>query len=553
MQVRRLCGVALAALVLLGGARALAADSPKDVQAEPASPFKPTVLVRIKSLDELVADARYLAKDAGREDEVKKAEKGLEKLEGIDRKKPIGLYGSLAAKITDSEAVFMLPVTGEDDFVKLLKGINLEAEKDKDGIYTVASDSIPFPILFRVANGYAYATVKFGDKVSLPAKNKLPLPSTVFTQGGGLLSLTANIDRVPAQIRKVGISGSALYLGNLKDEKDENLSDAQNAVRGALLDSAAILIKSLLLDGEAVTLKLDVDRKKNDLSLSFSLEGKNGSKLAKDLAAWGAEKGVAASLLSKDSVMGGYLRLSAPAVVRKVLGPAVDELVKSGLEKLDKDPQDLLAPLADAVKPTAKEGTLDVGLNMRGPGKSGKYTLVGSVQVADGAGIEKAAKKVLDKLPDEAKKPFKTDIAKAEGINIHQVEPNDLSEKHKETFGEGPVYFALRKDALIFATGDNALETLKTAIAAKPKAGRTAQLELAMNHVVKLAPDLPPGAVELAKKAFKEKGSDKVRLTVESGGKLEVKLSVKTAVVTLVGLLDKAKKEAEQKEKSADQ
>jgi hypothetical protein len=552
MRPRGLCGLALACFVLLTcSVRSEAGADSKEV--EPPTPFKPAVLVRVKALEDLIADARYLVKQAGREEEAKQVEKmlkartGPKGLEGIDTKKPIGLYGSVAARVDRSEAVLLLPIADEATFLKFLDSLDLKPEKDKTGLYTLTVENSPFPVLFRFANGYLYGTVKFSDAVTLPAKDKLPLPAAVLAGGGGVLSVTANIDRIPLEIRKLGVSASALTLGNMKEEKPEGETPAAEALRGAILDEAAARVKSLLLDGGAATLKIDVDRKSHDLSLSFTLDAKNGSALAKSFAAVGKEKSVAAALAGK-AAMGGFLHLALPASVRKVLGPAVDEAMRKGLDNLEKDHRELLAPLADAFKATAKAGTLDLGLTLRGPGKLGKYTLVGSFQVADGENIEKAARKVLDKLPDEAKKPFKIDVAKAEGVAIHRVEQEKMAPQAKELFGEGPLYFAVRKDAVIFTTGEKALETLKEALAVEPKAGKALQLEMSLGRIANLLAQQNKAAPEAAKKAFTEKGSDKVRLSVAAGGKLEVKLNVKSAVLTFAGLMDKARKEAEKEQ-----
>src|SRR5262249_44932874 len=141
-----------------------------------------------------------------------KARTGPKGLEGIDTKKPIGLYGSVAARVDRSEAVLLLPIADEPTFLKFLGSLDLKPEKDKTGLYTLTVENSPFPVLFRFANGYLYGTVKFSDNVSLPAKDKLPLPAAVLAGGGGVLSVTANIDRIPVEIRKLGVSASALTL-----------------------------------------------------------------------------------------------------------------------------------------------------------------------------------------------------------------------------------------------------------------------------------------------------------------------------------------------------
>lgn len=239
------------------------------------------------------------------------------------------------------------------------------------------------------------------------------------------------------------------------------------------------------------------------------------------------------------------MHVGLPKRIHKVLGPLVDELFQKGLANLDANARDLVTPLADSLKPTAKQGALDLGVSIRGPATDGKYTLVGALGLKNGEGIDKAFRKVLDDLPEEARRPIKIDIAKAHGVSIHRVEIENASEKALEYFGDGPFFFAVRDDAMFIAYGDKALDAIKHALAAKPKAGHVAELSVALSRIAKLmaTPLENKAAPEAAKKAFKEPDSDRLRLSVSSGNKIEVKLSAKSAVITFFALLDRAKKE----------
>jgi hypothetical protein len=457
----------------------------------------------------------------------------------------------VAPRLDQSRVVLLLPIADEATFLAFLENIDFKPEKDATGLYTLTVPVIPFPLEFRFANGYLYGSVKFSEKAGLPAKDKLPAPSTVLAGGGGLLSVTANIDKIPKEIRDVGVSGSSLHLGNLKDEAPPGETEAHKAFREAVLDEAAVQVKSVLTDGTTVMLKLDVDRQNHDLSLSFSFAGKDGSPLAKELLSLGKAKSLGAALIGGDSALSGFLHSSLPQNIRKALGPLVDEGVKKGLDKLDAGARELLTPLADTLKPSAKEGKLDLSLSFRGPATNGKFNMLGSIHVKDGAAIEKALRKVLEKLPGEAKNPIKLDVDKADSVNIHRMDldPNQITDRAKEFFGETALFFAVRNDAVIVAAGEKALDVIKEAVTAKPKTGHLAEVEVSLNRLAKVMAAQNKAAPEAAKKAFKEEGSDKVRLSISSGSKIEVKLNVKSAVITFAALLDKAKKEAEGAEK----
>src|SRR5579872_6590507 len=75
----------------------------------------PVLVVRLKSIDGLIQDARYLAEAAGKGEEAKQGEKFLRAFigdngfEGLDTKKPVDFYGRLAAKIEENDYVLMIP------------------------------------------------------------------------------------------------------------------------------------------------------------------------------------------------------------------------------------------------------------------------------------------------------------------------------------------------------------------------------------------------------------------------------------------------------------
>src|SRR5262249_7351077 len=152
-------------------------------------------------------------------------------------------------------------------------------------------------------------------------------------------------------------------------------------------------IKSILFDGKEVTLKVDIDPKSDELALEFDLTAKNSSDLAKDIADLKTKKSVAlGSLSSSRAAISVALNLSLPGSVKKSLGPAVDELVKTGLAMAPGEIQEAIEPLVKAVVPTLKAGDLDGGLLFLGPDAKNHYTAVLAGKIKDGKGVESAIK-----------------------------------------------------------------------------------------------------------------------------------------------------------------
>src|SRR5262249_47662054 len=161
----------------------------------------PTLVVRVRSIDGLLGDFQYVANLAGREEEAKqlqglfKSRVGPKGLDGIDTKRPLGLYGSLDANVMESTAVLLIPISDQNAFLGLLEGFNFKAKKEDDGVYSVMPENLPFPIYLRFANQYAYATAR--EKTALD-KNKLLDPAKVLAEKPNeTVFASFRIDQIP--------------------------------------------------------------------------------------------------------------------------------------------------------------------------------------------------------------------------------------------------------------------------------------------------------------------------------------------------------------------
>src|SRR5262249_43837400 len=145
-----------------------------------AADAEPTLVLRVRSLESMAEDVKYLAGLVGQADMVQQGLDQLTQLPGIDLKKPLGAYAFVSPGIVDSNFAARIPPTGEQEFVKLLGTFGQQPEKDKEGIYTLSVPPIPFPIYFRVANGYVYVVA---NNKELLAKDKLIAPAKILPAG----------------------------------------------------------------------------------------------------------------------------------------------------------------------------------------------------------------------------------------------------------------------------------------------------------------------------------------------------------------------------------
>jgi hypothetical protein len=121
----------------------------------------------------------------------------------------------------------------------------------------------------------------------------------------------------------------------------------------------------------------------------------------------------------------------------------------------------VVAAFCDAVDANIAAGSFNAFLRLH-PNAGGKFTAVGGVHVADPAKVM-AVLKAIEVREGADKVKFEAD---SEGeVKIHAFEIADVKKEAPEFLGaDGKLYIGTGKDSLWIATGDNAVEQLKTAI-----------------------------------------------------------------------------------------
>jgi hypothetical protein len=522
---------------------------PAAVRARETTSDKPTIAVRIASIESILNDARYIAELVGKADEVENLKKlleamtGGEGLKGVDPKKPFGFYGKLSPKgVEDAAAVVLLPVADEDAFLTIVGNLlGMKPEKGGDGIYTLNLDKVPIPIHARFTSGYCCVS---NSKAAL-AKDKLLSPAVVLPEGKvGVISATVQIDEVPAKMKQLALGVIDNHLAKEREKTKPGASEEEVALHKAAIDQLSSTIKSVFRDGSSVDLRLGVDRNAGELSVAFHLAAKAGSDLANSISDLAKSKSVAAALVGRDSAASGAVHLTLPAKLRSAIDGIVDHAQKKAVESATNDlERELREILLKALEPTLKSGVFDAGVDLRGPSSSNVYTLVVGGRVKDGAGLEKAIRKIVDKVPDEVKNFITLDAAKAGAVAIHKITPPETDAKMRALFGDNPVYVAIREDAVLVALGDKGLEAIKEAVAAAPKTGRIFSTEAALARLAPLIEKEHRGAIEAAKKAFgKEGDTDKLRFVIEGGDTLQIKLAARAELLKFATAMDRHRK-----------
>jgi hypothetical protein len=519
--------------------------APVPTRAGAAEKVRPVTLVRIRSLDALFQDAKYLATLAGEEERARqvegiiKARIGDKGLDGIDPKRPLGVY---TRDLVDISPVAMVPVADEKALVKLLKGLNLTVEKNKDGYYTIPLDFLPVEtsVHFRIANGYAYVTSL--DTTAIDKDKLLDAEMLKGSNPNSLVSVTLNLANVSQDSKQLALGQLETQTNKLKQKQPPRETAAQKEVRESFFREVAATGASVIKEGGEVTLQLDVDRQKGRVAFQLSLAGKSGSNLRRKIADLGRATSLFAGVTGEDLAARGLAHITLPADVRRALEPVVDHALKE-LPQKEQDPgkREMIERALKALAPTVKAGELDGAVILRGPSANGQYTLATGIKVRDAAEVEKVVRDIVAKVaPHTEKVKVKFDADKADDVAIHRIDVRgDVDKKFVKAFGNGPFYLAFRKDAVLLTAGDKALDAIKELAAAKPQTGPLFGLEASVARLVPLGVAVgkqdrnSKAAQDAAREVFGQGAKDpgRVRLSLQGGPALTLRLSVSAGVI----------------------
>jgi hypothetical protein len=525
-------------------------------RADDVRPAEPTVVVRLKSFDGLLADFRYVADLVGQGDTAKQIDalipvlagpQGLAGI-GLDPKRPFVAYGTVAPNGIDSSAVVMIPTTNEKALVDLVNRLVSRfapsaAEKGDDNVYTLKlQPSVPYDVYFRFANKYAYVTARDKTPLAKPIDPAKLIPTK--DKDTAVAAVTIRLDRVPQQVKDIALTQIEMRAADARARQPKNETPAEAKLRTQAADVLMQQVKMLFTDGATIEAQFAIDRKSDDLSLQLSLAARPDSPLA----------GALNALSATDSLFGDFkggnagqviVHAALPAALRPLLGPAVDDVVKDALDK-EKDPNKkaLAEKLLNAVSPTLKAGEVDLLVGLRGPDSAGHYGAVVGLKVQDGKAMEQTLKDVIGQVPTPPEGvTIRLDAEKIGGVSLHKIS-GPVDADAKKIFGDkAAVTVAFRNDAVLFAFGSD-VGILKAALESRPQSAPIIRAEASVMRLTPLSKDAPPEAAKLAEKVFGSdpKGADALWLTLEGGSTLKLRLSTKGKAIQFVNQMSEAGK-----------
>jgi hypothetical protein len=520
---------------------------PPVARSADAEASRPTAVLRLASIDHLMADFHYLASLGGKEDQARQyggfvqSMLGSGKVDGLDTKRPIYAYGAISPDGFNGAGAVLVPITNEKAILGSLENFNLKAEKGDDGVYTVKPGSLPVDIYIRFANQYAYVTAR--DKSALE-KDRLIAPSALLpADKGGTLTVLFRLDQTPDAVKQIVLGQMDLKLADEKEKRDPGETDAQHQAKVQIIEHTANKIKSVINEGGELTLHLNVDRKAGRLSGTISLAGKPGSKLATDIAEFGRAPSMFGGALSGESALTVLLHGKLPEELEAKLGPAIDEGIRKGLEKEQNEAKrEQAAKVLKALAPTLKSRDLDAVFRLLGPDTEHHYTLVAAAKLKQGAKLDHALRDLVKSLPEGERAIVTLDAETADGVKVHRIDAHKgFDEKARRTFGENPFYLAVRDDAVVVGGGPNGLEALKEVLSARPGAAPPFVLDLSMAKiaVVSARDSGDPHRVKAVEEAVKNiKGNDQIHIVLEGGQAVTLRVTAQAEAIKLMTILN---------------
>lgn len=524
--------------------------------AETSKPARPGLVVRLAPIDELIADAKYLATLGGQKDKAHEVEGFLQTfrdpdgLQGIDTKRPLGFYGSVGQGVADVSGVALVPIANEKTFLSALsEKLNISPDKDEDGIYAVTG-KLPVPIYFRFANRYLYAAAL--SKAAL-AKDRLLDPARALAQAGdGTVAGAFHFGDVPDAIKNIALQQFDQQFARAREQTVPNEGELQRDVRLKSMEFVGNGARAVIREGGDFTFRVNIDRRAGGISADLGFSGKPGSGLARGIARLGEESSLFGGLVPGDAAMGLLAHLALPADLRKALEPAIDQGLRDALKK-EQDPnkREQGEKFLKALEPTLKAGELDGALTFNGPDKDQHYTFVAALKLREGGRLEQAFRDLVAVLPEADRQKIKLDAETVGDVKVHRLEAQrDFDPPTRKILGSNPVYVANRGDALFVAGGPGATGLVRKAIEAAAKESPILRFDLALARLAPLMEKDNPGATKAAREAFGAPGAgnDRVHVTVEGGESLRAHLDIRGAAVRFFGLLDSYKKKGQSDE-----
>jgi hypothetical protein len=511
---------------------------------------EPSVVIRIKSVDTVLQNLKLIATLVGQEQAATdilgliNAKAGKKGLEGVDTNRPLGAYVKFGKELDDINGALLIPVADQAAFVTLLENLATKPTKRKDGNYSLQAKEVE--LFLRFANKYAYIT---HASENLSDKSILDPAKVLAGSKDSLVSATIRLDQIPDAGRLFIMAGIEQQFDELDEKAPKDESEAVKTFRKAAARQVVRTVSDVLKEGHRGRLDVNVDEAKRDLSVKLTLAAQPGTDLAKTIKNAGLGKSPFAGLMPQNAAFRGSIDLMFPEALHQNFAKMIEEASKKGLADItDAAKRKQAKALVDSILPTIRAGQLDGFLGLAGP-VNDHYTLLAALKVKDGDQIGKVVYDLvaaeMKNMPAAQRDKIKLDLDLAGSVKIHRVElpPDPKTGKVLDGLtGDPNLHVAFRKDAVFLAIGPNALATIKQAVTSEQSG--TAPVLLFDFNVARMAPTIAktPEQQKVAKQMFPAGKDANIRVVVEGGDMLSLRINVSLDVLEFLAKMNEGKK-----------
>ena len=492
--------------------------------------LKPLVVVSIASIDEVLADVKYVTKAAGFENAGTTAEFfGKAYTNGVDRKRPLGVI-VVPKEGGEFVSLSFVPVADMKAILATLKEPLGEPNDAGDGVLELVVPVGAQSVYIKETNGWAYVAQQKEHLADLPADpttllGNLPKEYTLATK--------VYLQNLPADLKKMAADQMRIGLSEALENAPENEGvdrEFQEKMARASIDSLLRMLDEI--EEVVVGLQIDADGQRTFMDISQTAVA--GTRMAKQLEALANTKSAFAGFLMPDAAMSVNISGTVAKEDLEQTRTLLVGLKANALKDLDNNPEldaprraaakELLSGFIDVLTQTLEEGKIDGGATLLLEPKSLNFVAGGLI--ADGAKVEALLKKLVDLAKDEPEAPdVKFNASEHGGINFHTITApipegegdarEILGDKVNVILGTGPktVYVAFGKDA------ESLLKKMIDQVAQQgPTAVPPSQFNVALLPILKFAASvdkemnpLVPALVSV----LEGSGKDKVTIVTE--------------------------------------
>jgi hypothetical protein len=528
-----------------------------------------TIVVTAKSVKDLAEDCEYLIKSAAPEgdpmvrlalDNLNKFKAG-ELIKGLDQNRGFSLAVSLPKDFPQGgppSVVAAVPVSNFRQLLDSLKDVGLAAD-DQPGVpgfshkVTAPDGNLTLFVLESKAHAFFSFVPDGADQIrALEPSSWRPKGRTE-----AVLSAKVQVAEIPDALKDTFLE----QVARARQESDRKPGEKEGEFRARIAGQnlAYDAMKSVVREGDAIALDLDLNRKTSEVSIELSVAARPNTSMAKAIQVLNGRHSRFEGLGHGDGI---ELFVSVPMAkeLRDAMAAGVEEgTINSVKTRFDEPSGKLYARFVEVMKSIQGAPELDYGIALqrssRGVKRDARFLLVFGMKVPNGQEVERLIRDALALHPPEGGFKVAFDVAKAaDGTAIHELTGPYKGEDKTEVeivkrFGKGSLSFAFRKDAVLLAFGEEsqaalrrAIEGLTTAPRRESRPAGPVELVVHAANLGKLAGDGQEVLRRVSDNVFRGDAAGHDRISFElkgDGNGLRLRLAIDLPVLKFAAMMGK--------------